>query len=88
MKNSLAVGRRVTAYGEIKRGQRGAEIIHPEYKVQGEHSVTGLQETLTPVYSTTEGVRQATLRNLTDQALTLLDTCAIAELLPPQLSGD
>ncbi|CCP01158.1 ATP-dependent DNA helicase RecG [Erwinia amylovora Ea644] len=87
MKNSLAVGRRVTAYGEIKRGQRGAEIIHPEYKVQGEHSVTGLQETLTPVYSTTEGVRQATLRNLTDQALTLLDTCAIAELLPPQLSG-
>ncbi|WP_455814890.1 ATP-dependent DNA helicase RecG [Pseudomonas graminis] len=86
MKNSLATGRRVTAYGEIKRGQRGAEIIHPEYKVQGDHSVTELQETLTPVYSTTEGIRQATLRNLTDQALTLLDTCAIAELLPPELS--
>lgn len=86
MKNSLATGRRVTAYGEIKRGQRGAEIIHPEYKVQGESSVTELQETLTPVYSTTEGVRQATLRNLTDQALTLLETCAISELLPPELS--
>ncbi len=86
MKNSLAIGRRVTAYGEIKRGQRGAEIIHPEYKIQGEQGVTGLQETLTPVYSTTEGIRQATLRNLTDQALALLDTCAIAELLPPELS--
>ncbi|NNS09393.1 MULTISPECIES: ATP-dependent DNA helicase RecG [Erwinia] len=86
MKNSLATGRRVTAYGEIKRGQRGAEIIHPEYKVQGDQSITELQETLTPVYSTTEGIRQATLRNLTDQALTLLDTCAIAELLPPELS--
>ncbi|MBN1083965.1 ATP-dependent DNA helicase RecG [Erwinia aphidicola] len=86
MKNSLATGRRVTAYGEIKRGQRGAEIIHPEYKVQGESSITELQETLTPVYSTTEGVRQATLRNLTDQALTLLETCAISELLPPELS--
>lgn len=86
MKNSLATGSRVTAYGEIRRGQRGAEIIHPEYKVQGEHSATVLQETLTPVYSTTEGVRQATLRNLTDQALKLLDTCPVAELLPPELS--
>ena len=86
MKNGLAPGRRVTAYGEIKRGQRGAEIIHPEYKIQGEKSRTALQETLTPVYSTTEGVRQTTLRSLTDQALELLDTCAIAELLPPELS--
>ncbi|PIJ49314.1 ATP-dependent DNA helicase RecG [Erwinia sp. OLTSP20] len=86
MKNSLATGRRVTAYGEIRRGQHGAEIIHPEYKVQGEQDITVLQETLTPVYSTTEGVRQATLRNLTDQALKLLDTCPIAELLPPELS--
>lgn len=86
MKNSLAPGKRVTAYGEIKRGQRGAEIIHPEYRVQGDNSAVELQETLTPVYSTTEGIRQATLRNLTDQALDLLDTCAIAELLPPELS--
>lgn len=86
MKNSLAPGKRVTAYGEIKRGQRGAEIIHPEYRIQGENSVTELQETLTPVYSTTEGIRQATLRNLTDQTLKLLETCAIAELLPPELS--
>ncbi|ARF47949.1 ATP-dependent DNA helicase RecG [Pantoea stewartii] len=87
MKNSLAPGRRVTAYGEIKRGQRGAEIIHPEYRVQGEHSHVTLEETLTPVYSTTEGIRQATLRSLTDQALTLLDSCAITELLPQALSG-
>jgi ATP-dependent DNA helicase RecG len=87
MKNSLATGRRVTAYGEIKRGNHGAEIIHPEYRIQGETSEVELQESLTPVYPTTEGVRQATLRKLTDQALALLDTCAIAELLPPELSG-
>lgn len=86
MKKSLAIGRRVTAYGEIKRGQRGAEIIHPEYRVQGDNGAVELQETLTPVYSTTEGIRQVTLRNLTDQALELLQTCAIAELLPPELS--
>ncbi|MBE4976267.1 ATP-dependent DNA helicase RecG [Serratia ureilytica] len=87
MKNSLATGRRVTAYGEIKRGNHGAEIIHPEYRIQGETSEVELQESLTPVYPATEGVRQATLRKLTDQALALLDTCAIAELLPPELSG-
>ncbi|WP_413730989.1 ATP-dependent DNA helicase RecG [Sodalis sp. RH22] len=86
MKNSLAPGRRVTAYGEIRRGQQGAEIIHPEYHVLGDHDDVTLAPSLTPVYPTTEGVRQATLRSLTDQALTLLDTCPIAELLPPELS--
>lgn len=86
MKNSLAAGRRVLAYGEAKRGKYGAEMIHPEYRVQGDLSTPELQETLTPVYPTTEGVKQATLRKLTDQALDLLDTCAIEELLPPELS--
>lgn len=86
MKNSLAAGRRVTAWGEIKRGQRGAEIIHPEYRIQGEQSQVTLAETLTPVYPTTEGIRQATLRSLTDQALTLLDSVPIAELLPQELA--
>ena len=86
MKNSLATGKRVLAYGEAKRGKYGAEMIHPEYRVQGDLSTPDLQETLTPVYPTTEGIKQATLRKLTDQALDLLDTCAISELLPPELA--
>lgn len=86
MKNSLATGRRVLAYGEAKRGKYGAEMIHPEYRVQGDMSTPELQETLTPVYPTTEGIKQATLRKLTDQALELLETCAISELLPPELA--
>ncbi|MCS3434113.1 ATP-dependent DNA helicase RecG [Klebsiella sp. BIGb0407] len=86
MKNSLATGRRVLAYGEAKRGKYGAEMIHPEYRIQGDLSTPELQETLTPVYPTTEGIRQATLRKLTDQALEVLQTCAITELLPAELS--
>lgn len=86
MKNSLSTGRRVLAYGEAKRGKYGAEMIHPEYRIQGDLSTPELQETLTPVYPTTEGVRQATLRKLTDQALEVLQTCAITELLPAELS--
>lgn len=86
MKNSLSAGKRILAYGEAKRGKYGAEMIHPEYRIQGDLSTPELQETLTPVYPTTEGVRQATLRKLTDQALELLHTCAITELLPAELS--
>jgi len=86
MKNSLSTGRRVLAYGEAKRGKYGAEMIHPEYRIQGDLSTPELQETLTPVYPTTEGIRQATLRKLTDQALEVLQTCAITELLPAELS--
>lgn len=82
IKNSLTPGRHVTAYGEIKRGQRGGEMIHPEYRVHDNLDLIKLQETLTPVYSTTEGIRQATLRKLIEQALTLLETCTIDELLP------
>lgn len=87
MKNSLAPGRRVSAYGEIRRGMHGAEIIHPEYHVLGSKDNIVLAPSLTPVYPTTEGVRQATLRSLSDQALALLDTCPIAELLPAELSN-
>lgn len=87
MKNSLAPGQHVVAYGEIKRGKNGAEIIHPEYRVQGDtQQPVELQASLTPVYPTTEGVRQATLRKLTDQALERLDAQPIEELLPQALS--
>ncbi|ACS87705.1 ATP-dependent DNA helicase RecG [Musicola paradisiaca] len=85
MKNSLSPGQRILAYGEIRRGKLGAEIIHPEYRLQGETAQLELQETLTPVYPTTEGIRQATLRKLTDQALQLLDTHPIDELLPQEM---
>nr|WP_086938417.1 ATP-dependent DNA helicase RecG [Thaumasiovibrio occultus] len=85
MKNSFAQGRQVKAYGEIKRGQYGVEIIHPEYRVFSEPTELQLEETLTPVYPTTDGLRQQTLRNLTDQALALLEKSAVQELLPEGL---
>ncbi|QIC14424.1 ATP-dependent DNA helicase RecG [Providencia vermicola] len=86
MKNSLAEGRHVIAYGEVRRGNTGPEIIHPEYKVSQDTTNISLQENLTPVYPTTEGVRQATLRKLIEQALALLDNGQIKELLPEELS--
>ncbi|MDX7992117.1 ATP-dependent DNA helicase RecG [Xenorhabdus littoralis] len=86
MKNNLAEGKHVVAYGEIRRGNQGPEIIHPEYKVQQHANCVQLQDTLTPIYPTTEGVRQTTLRKLIEQALEILDTCAVNELLPEEFS--
>jgi len=85
MKNSLSEGKQVKAYGELKRGKFGLEIIHPDYKVFSEPTELSVEETLTPVYPTTDGLRQLTLRNLTDQALSLLDKAAVSELLPDGL---
>ncbi|GAK85553.1 ATP-dependent DNA helicase RecG [Vibrio ponticus] len=70
------------AYGEIKRGNYGLEIVHPDYKFYAPNQVAETEPSLTPVYPTTDGLRQITLRNLTDQALALLDKAAVQELLP------
>ncbi|PJC85199.1 ATP-dependent DNA helicase RecG [Vibrio sp. HA2012] len=85
MKNNFTEGRIVYAYGEIKRGSYGLEIIHPDYQFFTTTQKPDTQQTLTPVYPTTEGLRQNTLRNLTDQALALLDNAAVEELLPDGL---
>lgn len=86
MKNSLHQGARVKAFGEIKRGRYMAEIHHPEYQIIHGNQPLVLAETLTPIYSTTEGLKQASLRKLTDQALALLDQVQVAELLPDEFN--
>lgn len=82
MKNSLATGVRVKAFGEIKRGRYMAEIHHPEYQIIRNNQPLALAETLTPIYSTTEGLKQASLRKMTEQALAVLNNVQVAELLP------
>ncbi|RUO53564.1 ATP-dependent DNA helicase RecG [Pseudidiomarina homiensis] len=81
----FAQGTQLQLFGEVRRGMQGPDMIHPEYKiVQGE--VPQLAESsLTPVYPTTEGVQQATLRKLSEQALTYLTPQALPELLPEHL---
>ncbi len=85
-KNSLTVGLSIRCYGEINRGMRGFEIVHPEYKPLGQdQTLTAVEETLTPVYSTTDGLRQISLRNLTEQALIRLQRGHVEELLPQEV---
>ncbi|MBG0760543.1 ATP-dependent DNA helicase RecG [Vibrio cidicii] len=85
MKNNFSDGKLVHAYGEVKRGNMGLEIVHPDYKFFAPAQKPDVEQSLTPVYPTTDGLRQITLRNLTEQALALLDKSAVSELLPPGL---
>ena len=64
----LARGSRLRCYGEVRRGPLGLEIVHPEYRHVAAAGAP-LEETLTPIYPTTEGVAQARLRALIGQAL-------------------
>ena len=49
----------------MRRGPLGLEIVHPEYRRIGAEAAP-LEEVLTPIYPTTEGVPQARLRSLID----------------------
>ena len=85
-KNNLAVGLNIRCYGEVNRGMRGFEMVHPEYKaLDQDQPLTAVEETLTPVYSTTDGLRQISLRNLTEQALIRLQRGQVEELLPAEI---
>jgi ATP-dependent DNA helicase RecG len=84
-KSQLEVGSTLRCFGEVKAGKHGFEIMHPEYKSINLDNPLAMQESLTPVYPATEGIKQLTLRNLTEQALKLLNKGGLAELLPDGL---
>ena len=67
----LRPGATVRAFGEARAGATGLEIYHPEYRLSGS-SETPVEEYYTPIYPTTEGLHQARLRALAQQALRLL----------------
>lgn len=69
-------------YGQTKIGSSGIEIYHPEYQFINPDKPTSLQENLTAVYPTTQGISQQRMRNIVLQALALIDTGKLEELLP------
>ena len=81
-KNSLEDGTWIKCFGEIRGGKFGPEILHPDYvKIDGPDDIN-VDESLTPVYPTTEGVKQASLRSITEQALSRLEKYRVEELIP------
>lgn len=75
----LAQGATVRALGEIKRGFYGDEMIHPKLKSPENNK---LAQSLTPIYPTTNGLNQPTLRKAVQAALDVVD---LTEVLPEKL---
>ncbi|OIQ90185.1 ATP-dependent DNA helicase RecG [mine drainage metagenome] len=74
----LKPGARIRAFGEVRPGFFGMEMVHPQCHVAlGD---TPLNEALTPIYPTTAGLSQAALRKWDRWALLHGD---LAETLPP-----
>lgn len=74
----LAVGNRVRVRGEVRGGFGGYEMVHPKVSAAG----TPLPRALTPVYPTTDGLAQPTLRKAIDHALQQAD---LSDTLPSEI---
>jgi ATP-dependent DNA helicase RecG len=73
-------GLRVRAFGEVRSGFFGAEMAHPRYRIVREGEP--LPQALTPIYPTTEKLKQHDLRALVLQAL---DAEPLGDTLPEAL---
>lgn len=81
----LSQGTKIRCFGEVRHGAGSLEMIHPEYKRLDSSQPTPVETHLTPIYPTTEGLRQDRIRALTTQALKQLEAGYLEELLPPEL---
>lgn len=68
-RDSLSNGVKIRCFGEIRQGLKGPEMVHPEYEILVYDEPAKVEDHLTPIYSTTEGLHQLSLRRLTAQAL-------------------
>jgi ATP-dependent DNA helicase RecG len=78
---ALARGNRVRVFGEVRDGHFGLEMVHPQFKVVS--GDTPLPDRLTPVYPTTAGLSQDTLRKVIAHALEA-DPARTAEAIPEE----
>lgn len=83
--SQLRQGTRLRCYGEVRRGQHGLEMVHPNYQRIAGDEPAAVEETLTPVYPTTEGLGQKRICSLIQLALARLPPDEELELVPAAL---
>jgi len=82
-RQSLAPGRWVQAYGTVRVGTAGAEMVHPQYRVADDPAELQPDAHLAPVYPLTTGITQIRLRGLIALALQAASgDAALLEALP------
>ena len=88
-KNSLTAGKLLSCYGEVRRGRNGFEIYHPEYKEIHSYDTNSLENSLTPIYPTTDGIQQKRLRSFVKQGIEILNrNHKLVEYLPSEILSE
>ncbi|PCI59414.1 MAG: ATP-dependent DNA helicase RecG [Methylophilaceae bacterium] len=78
--NALKVGNQLRVYGEVRHGFFGYEMVHPQCKVA--RDVTEVNAQLTPIYPTTSGLTQPSIRKAIKS---VIDERLLVETLPPSV---
>ena len=84
----LARGARIRCFGEARKGPKGLEFVHPEYRRVDPSAATDAEDHLTPIYPGTEGVTQGRLRQLVRLALDQTAADDPHDWLPAALLAD
>ena len=77
---ALSEGARIRAFGEVRGGFFGAEMVHPRFRKIADDEP--LPNEMTPIYPTTAGLSNSALQKLIGKALTSGD---LSETLPEEL---
>ena len=85
LQRQLCAGSLLRCYGEVRQGRTGLELYHPEYTLISELGQP-VQQHLTPVYASTQGLTQLRLRQLIDQALGRVIAQPLPDYLPEHLA--
>lgn len=83
----LNKGNLLRCYGQIRRGAKTLEMIHPEYRHIDPDNSPAIDKQLTAIYPLTDGLQQRTMQKLSSQALDILSNLEdkLVELLPDEI---
>ncbi|HET8679088.1 MAG TPA: ATP-dependent DNA helicase RecG [bacterium] len=82
--NTLSRGQHISLYGKVERTRRGLQFLSPEVEVVDADEEPWLIGRLVPIYPSTEGLPQRTLRNIVRDALEA-HAEAMPEVLPEEM---
>lgn len=66
---AMQIGKHIQVFGEVRLFDGSLDMIHPEYRICVENEPYVMEETLTPIYATTQGLSQHRIRQLVRVAL-------------------
>ena len=75
-------GNWLRCFGEVRSAQGELEMIHPECELIDSAQPAPLPQTLTPIYPTTEGLHQLSIKRILAQVIDKLQADGLAETLP------